>query len=206
MRGNEMLIRHSRSVRFPQSATGERVCRSCGKVLPESTSRRKFCDGNCRRAHHRRTVGAFQKPATPTLSCKTPDVWAREATILTLAAWEPNSLIEIWTEQHGRGVLDLHRYLSDNFCRQGASVRCQFPKHSHFLHWDDVWLIAIHNGVPRWLSWVHPKPEAPTKKRTILLDITAGAIQPGNFAGEVRHDIDSTDQEQDRSSDRLEDR
>jgi hypothetical protein len=84
-----MLIGQSRSIAFPPSATSERVCLSCSKALPESTSRRKFCDGNCRRAHHRRTVDAFQKPATPTLSCKTPDVSAREATVLTLAAWEP---------------------------------------------------------------------------------------------------------------------
>ena len=79
-------------------------------------------------------------------------------------------------------------------CRQGATVRCQFPKHSHFLPWADVWLIAIHNGVPRWLSWVHPKLQAPRMKRTILLDITAGGIQPGYFAGEVRADIESTGQ------------
>jgi hypothetical protein len=60
--------------------------------------------------------------------------------------------------------------------------------------------------VPRWLSGVHPKPQASTKKRTILLDITAGAMQPENFVGEVQHDIDSTDQEQDLSSDGFEDR
>jgi len=193
MRGNEMLIAKSGSVRFPHSATSGRACLSCGKALPESTSRRTFCDGTCRRAHHRRTVGAFQKAATPTLSCKTPEVWAREATLLTFAAWEPNSLIEIWTARHGRGVLDLHRYLRDSFYRQAATVRCQFPKHSHFLPWADVWLIAIHNGVPRWLSWVHPKPRAPRTKRTILLDITASAIQAGCSAGEVRSDMDSTD-------------
>lgn len=139
----------------------EGCCEYCGKPLPDSTSRRQFCNDTCRQAKHRSKTGKSARAGTLRLKAEippfarkgqpktaAPKVWLIREVNTVIAAVRQSGVIECYHHTYGRGVIDLHRMISQ-ITSQPSPAELREALHGHYRGWDVI--CEIPHGVWRCL-------------------------------------------------------
>lgn len=175
-------------------------CQHCGLPAPDKATKRfRFCNDTCRQAAYRARTGKSATAGTVRLKSPIPlpaergdckyfvPGWVEREMALIKAAFanQCKGVIEVYSREHGRGVLDLFRPWIDSQNVAGTvhtprqlfggfwklfstphpnsrvweTARCRFKdKHWYYLSWKDVWLLEYHPQLPSALKWIHSDP------------------------------------------------